>query len=73
MAGLVRNVMEFGAFIDVGAERDGFVHVKDLSTEFVYSATDMLRPGQAVRASTAQSRSMCAHQFGEPRIFFAHK
>jgi len=50
MAGLVRNVVDFGAFIDVGAERDGFAHVKDLSTEFVYAATDMLRPGQAVRA-----------------------
>ena len=50
-------MVEFGAFIDVGAERDGFVHVKDLSTEFVYSATDMLRPGQAVRAPTPLSES----------------
>jgi len=46
----VRNVEDFGAFIDIGAERDGFVHVKDMSTEFVYHASDMLRPGQPVRA-----------------------
>ena len=46
LQGKVRNVEDFGAFIDVGAERDGFVHISEISTEFVYSPHDVLRPGK---------------------------
>ena len=37
----------FGAFVDIGAERDGFVHVSDISTEFVHQARDLLRSGES--------------------------
>ncbi len=46
LMGTVRNVESFGAFVDVGAERDGFVHVKEISTDFVHAATDVLRSGE---------------------------
>ncbi len=35
----------FGAFVDVGAERDGFIHVSDISTEFIHQPSDFLRSG----------------------------
>ena len=44
-----RNICDrqpFGAFVDVGAERDGFIHVSDISTEFIHQPSDMLRSGR---------------------------
>jgi len=50
LKGKVRNVEDFGAFIDVGAERDGIVHISEISSEFVYSPHDVLRSGKEVQA-----------------------
>eukprot|EP00277_Geminigera_cryophila_P009933 CAMPEP_0179409030 /NCGR_PEP_ID=MMETSP0799-20121207/2457_1 /TAXON_ID=46947 /ORGANISM="Geminigera cryophila, Strain CCMP2564" /LENGTH=235 /DNA_ID=CAMNT_0021180627 /DNA_START=156 /DNA_END=860 /DNA_ORIENTATION=+ len=48
LIGKVRNVEDFGAFVDVGAERDGVVHISEISTEFIYSPHDVLRTGKEV-------------------------
>jgi len=50
LKGKVRNVEDFGAFVDVGAERDGIVHISEISTEFIYSPHDVLRTGKEVKA-----------------------
>lgn len=38
----------FGAFVDIGAERSGLVHVSQLSTAFVRSPSDVLEVGQEI-------------------------
>lgn len=47
--GIVRNVREFGAFVDIGNGVEGLVHVSELSWERVANAADILQAGQKVR------------------------
>lgn len=37
LSGTVRNVVDFGAFVDIGVKQDGLVHVSKLSKKFVKS------------------------------------
>ncbi len=46
--GVVVNVTNFGAFVDLGLEEQAFVHVSELSREFVRSPHDVVRVGQEV-------------------------
>lgn len=46
--GTVRNVVDFGAFVDIGVEEDGFVHVSEISDGYVRSALDVLSIGEIV-------------------------
>ncbi len=48
MTGTVRNVVDFGAFIDIGVKQDGLVHVSELSDKFVKNATDFVSVGDEV-------------------------
>jgi ribosomal protein S1 len=48
--GTVVRVESYGAFIDIGAERPGMVHVSELSDEYVSSAESVVKPGQEVQA-----------------------
>jgi len=48
LSGVVRNIEPFGAFVDVGAERDGFLHVSDIGYDFVHHAADILSSGKKV-------------------------
>jgi uncharacterized protein len=47
--GIVTNVTEFGAFVDLGVHQDGLVHVSQLATHFVKNALDVVKPGQTVK------------------------
>jgi small subunit ribosomal protein S1 len=49
--GTVRNVRDFGAFVDIGDGVEGLVHVSELSWERVANAADLLQPGQKVRVT----------------------
>ncbi|HOX37477.1 MAG TPA: Tex-like N-terminal domain-containing protein [Candidatus Brocadiia bacterium] len=46
--GTVRNVVDYGAFVDIGVEEDGFVHVSELSDGYVRSALDVVTIGEVV-------------------------
>jgi uncharacterized protein len=46
--GVVRNVADFGAFIDLGLHQDGLVHVSELADHFVKDPQAVVRIGQAV-------------------------
>lgn len=46
--GIVQNIVRHGAFVDVGATRDGLVHVRDMSVDFVHSPLQFLRSGDEV-------------------------
>ena len=48
LEGVVRNVVDFGAFIDIGIKNDGLAHVSDLSKSFVKNPSDVIAVGQIV-------------------------
>ena len=49
LEGTVRNVVDFGAFIDIGVKNDGLVHKSQLSKGYVKHPTDVLSVGKNVR------------------------
>lgn len=48
--GTVRNVIDFGAFIDIGVHQDGLVHVSEISDRYIKHPSDVLKVGQRVKA-----------------------
>jgi uncharacterized protein len=48
LQGTVRNVVDFGAFIDIGVKQDGLVHISKLSTKRVKHPMDVVSVGQVV-------------------------
>jgi uncharacterized protein len=49
LEGVITNVTNFGAFVDVGVHHDGLVHVSQLADRFVADPTQVVRVGQVVR------------------------
>jgi uncharacterized protein len=49
LEGVVTNVANFGAFVDVGVHQDGLVHVSALSKTFVKDPREVVKPGDIVR------------------------
>ncbi len=47
--GTVRNVTDFGAFVDLGVHQDGLVHISELSNNFIKHPSDVVKVGQAVK------------------------
>jgi uncharacterized protein len=48
LVGTVRNVVDFGVFVDVGVHQDGLVHISELSDRFVRHPSDVLQVGDIV-------------------------
>ncbi|MCI2946028.1 MULTISPECIES: Tex family protein [Staphylococcus] len=48
LSGTVRNVVDFGAFVDIGVKQDGLVHVSKLSKKFVKNPMDIVSVGDIV-------------------------
>lgn len=49
LTGTVRNVVDFGAFVDIGVKQDGLVHVSQLSNKFVKHPMDVVAVGDTVK------------------------
>ena len=49
MSGTVRNVVDFGAFVDIGVKNDGLVHVSQLSDKFVKHPMDVVSVGDTIK------------------------
>lgn len=47
--GTVRNVVDFGAFVDIGVKQDGLVHVSELSEQFVKNPLEVVSVGDNVK------------------------
>jgi len=54
LEGVVTNVANFGAFVDVGVHQDGLVHVSALSTRFVRDPREVVKAGQLVRVKVLE-------------------
>lgn len=52
--GVVTNVANFGAFVDVGVHQDGLVHVSEIANHFVESIHDEVKVGQIVRVTVLE-------------------
>ena len=49
MTGTVRNVVDFGAFVDIGVKNDGLVHISQLSDKFIKHPMDVVAVGDTVK------------------------
>ena len=49
LQGIVRNVVQFGAFVDIGVHRDGLVHISEMADHFVSDPTEEVYAGQSVK------------------------
>ncbi len=50
LEGVITNVTNFGAFVDIGVHQDGLVHISQLADRFVKDPREVVRAGQIVRA-----------------------
>ena len=48
LKGTVRNIVDFGAFVDIGVHQDGLVHISEMSDRFVKHPLDIVRVGDIV-------------------------
>ncbi len=51
LPGIVTNVTNFGAFVDIGVHQDGLVHISEVSDKFITNPADVLKVGQKVQVS----------------------
>lgn len=51
LEGTVRNIMDFGCFVDIGVHTDGLVHISELCERFVRDVSRVVRVGQIVKVS----------------------
>lgn len=49
LTGTVRNVIDFGAFIDIGVHQDGLVHISQICDRYIKHPTDVLSVGDTVK------------------------
>ena len=49
VTGTVRNVVDFGAFVDIGVTEDGLVHISHLADKFVKHPKDVVKVGDIVQ------------------------
>src|SRR5690554_3051513 len=54
LEGVVTNVANFGAFVDIGVHQDGLVHISALSESFVKDPRDVVRVGQTVQVKVLE-------------------
>ena len=54
LEGVVTNVTNFGAFVDIGVHQDGLVHVSALSNKFVKDAHEVVKAGQVVKVKVLE-------------------
>ena len=48
LKGTVRNIMDFGAFVDIGVHQDGLVHISEMSEKFIKHPLDVVKVGDVV-------------------------
>lgn len=54
LAGVVTNVANFGAFVDIGVHQDGLVHISHLSDNFIKDPRDAVKTGELVKVTVLE-------------------
>ena len=49
LTGTVRNVVDFGAFVDIGVHQDGLVHISRMADRFIRHPSEVVRTGDLVK------------------------
>ena len=49
LVGTVRNVIDFGAFVDIGVHQDGLVHISQICDRFIKHPSEVLKVGETVK------------------------
>lgn len=49
LTGIVRNVIDFGAFVDIGVHQDGLIHISQISDKYVKHPSEVLKVGQVLK------------------------
>ena len=49
LTGTVRNVIDFGAFVDIGVHQDGLVHISEVADHFIRHPSEILSVGDIVQ------------------------
>ena len=49
LTGTVRNVIDFGAFVDIGVKYDGLVHISEMSEKYIKNPSDLVSVGDIVK------------------------
>lgn len=48
LKGTVRNVIDFGAFVDIGVHQDGLVHISQITNKYIKHPSEVLKVGDIV-------------------------
>lgn len=54
IVGTVRNVIDFGVFVDIGVHQDGLVHISQISDGYIKHPSDVLKVGQVVKVKVLE-------------------
>lgn len=54
VTGQVRNIVEFGAFVDIGIKHDGLIHISQLSNNFVRNVRDIINIGDVLKVKVTE-------------------
>ena len=49
LTGTVRNVIDFGAFVDIGVHQDGLVHISRMAEKFIRHPSEVVKVGDVVK------------------------
>lgn len=69
LQGVVNNVAEFGAFVDIGVHQDGLLHKSQISNKFVKNIHDVIKVGQRLDVEVTGVKEVN----GKTRISFSTK
>jgi len=51
LTGTVRNVVDFGAFVDIGVHQDGLIHISQCADRYIRHPSEVLKVGDIVKVS----------------------
>ena len=51
LKGTVRNIVDFGAFVDIGVHQDGLVHISKMSRKYIKHPLEVVRVGDVVEVT----------------------
>ena len=49
LTGTVRNVIDFGVFVDIGVHQDGLVHISEIADKYIKHPSEVLKVGDIVK------------------------